>query len=183
MNPITNKETALLMLLSEQPMHAYQIEKIVEEREMRFWTEISMSSIYKLLNKLSMERLISKRRKNSENGIAKNVFSLTAAGRKTLEEKIRELISEPEHTRWRIDLATSHLGVLSQKEVLACLKGYREKLLESIDGYARLDDYLVQDNCEVYNRALAKRPKYLLEGEVRWLDEYIQELKKGGGLA
>ena len=75
MTPISNKETALLMLLAEQSMHAYQIEKIVEEREMRFWTEISMSSIYKLLNKLAREKLISKRGKNSENGINKNVFS------------------------------------------------------------------------------------------------------------
>ena len=66
MPTLSNKETALLMLLSEQPMHAYQIEKIVEQRAMREWTEISMSSIYKLLRKLEARRLISSRQQQSE---------------------------------------------------------------------------------------------------------------------
>ena len=121
MSTISNKETALLMLLAEEPMHAYQIEKVVEERDMRFWTEISMSSIYKLLKKLANDALISKKRKIADNGITKNVFSLTPKGRKALEEKINELISEPEHTRWRVDLATSHLAVLPREEIFACL--------------------------------------------------------------
>lgn len=167
-----------MMLLSELPMHAYQIEKIVEERAMRFWTEISMSSIYKLLNKLSDEKLILKRQRKGENGTTKNVFALSAAGRKELEKKVRELITEPEHTRWQVDLATSHLSVLTRSEAIACLERYREKLVEGKEGYDRLEEYLVGENCPVYNLALAKRPRYLLEGELRWIDDYIQELQK-----
>jgi len=52
MPDLTNAEAALLGLLSERPMHPYQIEKEVRSRDMRFWTELSMSSIYKLLRKL-----------------------------------------------------------------------------------------------------------------------------------
>ena len=166
------------MLLSEGPMHAYQIEKIVEERDMRFWTEISMSSIYKLLKKLSEEKLITKQRKSGEHGTRKNVFSLSTEGRKKLEIKIRELLTEPEHTRWRIDLATSHLSILPREDAIVCLDQYREKLREGIDGYHRLDEYLVDDGCPAYSRALAKRPRYLLEGELLWLEDYIQALKK-----
>jgi DNA-binding PadR family transcriptional regulator len=43
---LSNAEAALLGLLSEQSMYPYQIEKEVRYREMRFWTELSMSSIY-----------------------------------------------------------------------------------------------------------------------------------------
>lgn len=53
---ISNKEMALLGLLSEKPKHAYEIENDIKERDMRYWTEISKSSIYKLLNKLEKKK-------------------------------------------------------------------------------------------------------------------------------
>lgn len=167
------------MLLSEQPMHAYQLEKAVTDRDMRFWTEISMSSIYKLLNKLAREKLVTKSREEGENGIAKNTFALTPAGRTMLKAKIREIVSEPEHMRWRIDLATSHLSVLAMEEALECLDAYREKLNESLQGYRDLESYLTSQSCPVHALALARRPQYLLEGEIRWLDNYRKDLNKG----
>jgi DNA-binding PadR family transcriptional regulator len=168
------------MLLAEQPMHPYQLEKAVKDRDMRFWTEISMSSIYKLLNKLAREELVTKSREEGKNGIAKNTFALTLAGRTALEARIREIITEPEHTRWRMDLATSHLSVLPIEDALECLDAYREKLLESIQGYRDLESYLTSQSCPVHALALARRPQCLLEGEVRWLDEYRSDLKTGG---
>ena len=167
------------MLLAEQPMHAYQLEKAVADRDMRFWTEISMSSIYKLLNKLAREKLVTKNREEGENGIAKNTFALTPAGRTTLEAKIREIVSEPEHMRWRIDLATSHLSVLALEDALGCLDAYRKKLVESMQGYSDLESYLTSQSCPVHALALARRPRYLLEGEIRWLDDYKRDLSTG----
>ena len=49
---ISNAELALLSLIVEQPRHAYEIEQVIEERNMRYWTEIGFSSIYRLLAKL-----------------------------------------------------------------------------------------------------------------------------------
>ena len=49
---ITNSELALLGLLMESPMHGYQIEQIIEDRGMREWTTIDLSSIYYLLHKM-----------------------------------------------------------------------------------------------------------------------------------
>ena len=48
---ISNAELALLSLIVEQPRHAYEIEQVIEERNMRYWTEIGFSSIYRLLSK------------------------------------------------------------------------------------------------------------------------------------
>ena len=179
MPTISNKETALLMLLSEEPMHAYQIEKVVENRDMRFWTEISMSSIYKLLRKLAGEKFITKHREDTDNGITKNVFSLTAKGRRALADRITEIITEPEHMKWRMDLATSHLDVLPRHEALRCLAEYRTKLIEGIESYHQLDKYLGEEDCPLPSRALARRPQFLLQGEIEWLDGYVKELEEG----
>lgn len=169
------------MLLSEGPMHAYQIEKEIENREMRFWTEISMSSIYKLLNKLAREGLVAKRREDAENGNTKNVFRLTNMGLSTFRSRLREILSEPEHLRWRIDLATSHLDALPRQEAIDCLRTYRRRLEETARDYERLQDYLVGDGCPTHAHALAKRPQHLLKGELVWLEEYIAELESEEG--
>ena len=52
MNRISNIEAAILGLLCERPQYGYEIEKIIEKRNMRNWTEIGFSSIYYILKKL-----------------------------------------------------------------------------------------------------------------------------------
>jgi DNA-binding PadR family transcriptional regulator len=47
-----------LTLVAERPRHGYEIERVIEERGMREWTEIGFSSIYYLLKKLEREGLI-----------------------------------------------------------------------------------------------------------------------------
>ena len=52
MAKISNAELALLSLIAEQPRHAYEIEQVIEERNIRYWTELGFSSIYRILSKL-----------------------------------------------------------------------------------------------------------------------------------
>lgn len=51
-------EELILGLLAEQPRHGYQIEKLIEDREMRRWTEVGFSSIYYVLDKLEKKSLL-----------------------------------------------------------------------------------------------------------------------------
>ena len=182
MTTISNKEMALLGLLSEGPMHAYGIEKEIENRSMREWTEISMSSVYKLLNKLEEDALIGSEVRISSNNVAQKVYGITDEGKAALREQIRTYISEPEHYLHRIDLATSHLDQLSKEEALECLGKYRDKLTDSIRCYGELEDYLRLVECPIHSMALARRPRYLLDGEIGWVDEYIDALSGMEGI-
>ncbi len=167
---------ALLDLLSEGPMHAYGIEKEIENRSMREWTEISMSSVYKLLNKLSQAGLITAEVRLAPNNISQKVYAITEEGLAALVERIKTYLSEPEKYLHRIDLATSHLGLLSKEEAISCLKTYRQHLLEAITCYPELEKYLIGAKCPVFGLALARRPQHLLNGELKWVDEYLQEI-------
>ncbi|MDD5012350.1 MAG: helix-turn-helix transcriptional regulator [Candidatus Nanoarchaeia archaeon] len=174
---ISNKETALLGLLSEGAMHAYKIEQEIKNRAMRDWTEISMSSVYKLLRKLEKEKLIKSEMKVSQKNISQKVYSLTSDGKKKLKEKIKILISEPEKTLSRIDLATSHLDQLTKKEAIECLKKYEKRLNEMLACYKELEKYLQGCSSQKHVRALARRPQYLIIGELNWIKEYQKDLK------
>ncbi len=174
---ISNKETALLGLLSEGAMHGYKIEQEIKNRSMRDWTEISMSSVYKLLRKLEKEKLIKSDMKVSSKNISQKVYSITSEGKKELKDKIKNLVSEPEKTLSRIDLATSHLDQLTRKEATECLKKYEKKLNEMLTCYKELEKYLQNCKYPKHSLALARRPQYLIIGELNWIKEYQKEIK------
>ena len=175
---LSNAETTLLGLLAEEPMHPYQIEKEVEWRDMRFWTELSMSSIYKLLNKLEKEGLVACERGVTEGNRLRKVYSLTPEGRAALAAKLRLLLSEPEHVRWRVDIGVSNLAVLPLEEAVGCLERYREELRKQVSGYRDLEKFLIEHDCPVHRLALSRRPVFLLEAEIRWADAYLAEIRE-----
>ena len=55
---INEREAAILGLLWEKPLYGYTIEKIIEERGMRHWTDIGFSSIYYVLKRLESRNLL-----------------------------------------------------------------------------------------------------------------------------
>ncbi len=176
MSSVSNAEAALLGLLSEESMHPYRIEQEVKYRDMRFWTELSMSSIYKLLRKLEKEGLLDCETKISDENRTRRTYSVTKEGKKALRDKLSQLLCEPEHLRWRVDIGTYNIDLLTTKKALGSLKEYRKKIQKNIQGYKDLDKFLTDSGCPSHRNAVARRPIRMLEGEVRWVDEFMKEL-------
>lgn len=174
---LSSAEAALLGLLAEKPMHPYQIEQEVRYRDMRSWTELSMSSIYKLLRKLEKEGLVLKKiEKSPENRLRKG-YSLSGEGERRLQAKVRELLSEPEHTRWRVDIGTYNGNLVPEKVIREAMHAYRHALREKITGYRNLQRFLEGTGCPRHRLALAIRPVYLLEAEIAWVNSFLGQLK------
>jgi DNA-binding PadR family transcriptional regulator len=176
---LLDAHVALLGLLSEGEKHAWEIERQVKHRDMRFWTDLSQSSIYKHLRLLESAGYLSSREEASD-GRLRRVYMLTSDGRRALQVRLLDLLREPEHVKWRLDLATYNLGLLPVEKAATALKAYRDKLDESIRGYRELDEYLAGSGCAWHRRAVARRPVALLEGELRWVDEFLDEVRQGG---
>lgn len=170
-------QVALLGLLSERPMHAWEIERTARHRDMRFWTDLSTSTIYKHLGALGKAGHVSVAEEVSD-GRLRKVYSVTPQGGESLRERLRAILSEPQHLKWRLDLATYNLDLLPREEAIACLETYRRELGEGARGYRELDAYLDQSGCALHRRAVSRRPLHLLEGEMRWVDEFLDELRR-----
>jgi len=173
MTDLSNVEAALLGLLSEQPMYPYQIEQEVKNREMRFWTELSMSSIYKLLRKLENDGLVTCTNEISSGNRLRKLYSISNEGEKALHLKLENLLSEPEHIRWRVDIGTYNSTLLPDKKVREALVKYRHTLENKIKEYESLLSYLRESGCPAHRLAIAIRPVYLLKGEIQWIDSYL----------
>jgi DNA-binding PadR family transcriptional regulator len=176
MPAISDADAALLGLLSEEPKHPWQIEKDVRWRDMRFWTSLSQSTIYKQLRALEAAGLVSSREETAD-GRLRKVYTLTEDGGGALRERLCDLLTEPEHAKWRVDLGTYNIDLLPLEQALDCLGAYRAKLEESVKGYHDLEKFLVDSGCPTHRLAVARRPVHLLEGEIRWLDSYVAELR------
>lgn len=172
---VSNKEAALLGLISENPKHAYEIENDIKERDMRYWTEISMSSVYKLLNKLERGDLLHSKVKLSKNNVAQKIYSITEKGKKAFKDKLKELISVWQPSKHPIDIGLANLNLLSKKEAAAQLAKYAESLAKMMRCYIELEKFLVGRKCPLWNIQLATRRIYLAKAEKKWLSKFIKD--------
>lgn len=172
---LSNAEAALLGMLSEGPMYPYQIEQEVECRSMRDWTELSMSSIYKLLAKLEKQGFVLRTNEISKENRIRKLYSVSDEGKKALHAKLVELLSNPEHIRWQVDIGTYNCDLLPAKVVQSSLKEYRKALEKSIKCYQELQKYLKDCGCPTHRFAIATRPIFLLKGEIKWVDSYLEQ--------
>lgn len=176
MRALGNAEVALLGLLAERPKHPWQIEKDVEYRDMRSWTDLSKSTIYKRLGALERSGLAAFETEIVD-GRARKVYSATEVGRKALAAKLLEMLEVPQSPKWGIDLATYNLDLVPRDEAITALKAYRDKLRELVGSYRKLAEFLRSSGCPAYRTAVALRPQFLYEGDIRWVTEFIEMLE------
>jgi DNA-binding PadR family transcriptional regulator len=173
MNTLSNAEVALLGLLSEQSMYPYQIEQEVKYRDMRFWT-----SIYKLLRKLEKEGMVMRKNQISPGNRLQKLYSLSDTGKAALLDSLDNILRLPEHARWQIDLGINNCHLLPKKNVREALLAYRKELRNKIECYHKLLKFLIDTKCPQHRHALAKRPVFLFEAEIKWVDSFLAELTK-----
>ena len=174
---VTSAEAALLGLLSEGAKHPYQIEKDVQFRDMRYWTELSMSTIYKALTKLEVMNLVESTTQISDENRARKVYQLTPEGQEAFRDKLRELLQEPEHLRWQADVAFYFLLNLPISEQLELLASYKGALEKAIAEFKALEEFMLGMDCPPQHVSIARRWIYMTEGEVRWVEDYIGRLR------
>ena len=165
-------------LLSEKPKHAYEIEMDIENRDMRYWTEISMSSVYKLLRKLEEKKLLHSEVRLSQNNVAHRIYSLTEFGKEQFKEKLKTLVSKCQPAKYPIDVGLANLTLLDKNESTKHLHKYAESIDDMIKGYEELEKFLINEKCPLANVQLATRRLYMLKGEKRWITEFLEAFSK-----
>jgi PadR family transcriptional regulator, regulatory protein AphA len=93
MTPRNPTEFAILGLLAEQPRSGYDIKKEVETRLAHFWSE-SYGHIYPMLRRLHRRDLVSKTVERQEGRPDRNVYALTADGRRALADWFAEPVPQ-----------------------------------------------------------------------------------------
>ena len=174
---ISNLEAPILGLVHEGFRYGYEMEKIIEERNMRNWTEIAFSSIYYVLKKLEKKELITSDTERIS-GRSRKIYQVTPQGEKALKEKIRELTSNYQQITDPFDLGIGFLDRLPHEEIIASLRSYIDSLEEHerfLEG--RLAD-IEKSDWPPHIRGLVTRPLAMLGAEKKWVEGYIRDLER-----
>ena len=178
---MTDAELVILSLVAEMPRHGYQIEQVIEEREMREWTELGFSSIYYLLNKLEAGGLIdSALERPSGRGPARKVYTITEAGWKTCRQGILEALSEPPRPQSMFLLGMSNLPAVPREEALAALQHYAASLAERREHLQERMN-IGQGTIPFHVEAMFDFSLTMIQAELAWLENFIQQMEAQDG--
>jgi DNA-binding PadR family transcriptional regulator len=175
---INEREAAVLGLLCENPLYGYTIEKIIDERGMRHWTDIGFSSIYYVLKRLERRDLITSSCEQQEDKPSRKVYTITKAGRELMKDKVRCLLAQPRRIASPFDLGIVHNPLLPREETIACLKERMTALDTSIRSLQSRRAKHQQNNKPYFVLALSDRTLAHLTTEKVWVEQFIREVER-----
>ena len=124
----------VLGILKKSPMSAYEIQKLVEYRNISKWVKISTPSIYKKTLQLEEKGLIQGEIIREGKMPEKAVYTLTEAGEAEFERLMREISSSPIHLFLDFNAVIVNLDSLPLEKQRVCLTDI-ERNIQTLKAY------------------------------------------------
>ncbi len=165
---MTDAELTLLSLLYEKPCYDHELNRIIEQRGIRRWSAIGVSSMYYVLDKLEHQGLV--RHQTDEDG--RRLFSISEAGRGVLQTAVADLISTARAYDKGFEQGLANLSVLKKHQIFTALLGRQQDLSLKI---MRLRETYAQEQLSLPFSVIAmyEHRLHMLEAELAWLKEFI----------
>ena len=162
---------AILGILTDGPMHGYELKRVLADSEHGFWT-VSFGSLYPALRRLEKKGFVSV---STDGGPRRKVYQLTPEGKAYFQELLETPGAAEEDRAFALKLSffryldpDSRLGVLERRRahLTTRLAESRRSIKESANRTRRrMDDYTL---------ALINRSVSSTEADIAWLDELIE---------
>lgn len=118
----------VLGILKKEALSAYDIQKLVEYRNISRWVKISTPSIYKKVIQLEEKGYIKSSIVKEGKMAEKAVYSLTEEGEREFETLMERIASQPIHIFLDFNAVIVNLDSLSPEKQKACLAGIEENV-------------------------------------------------------
>lgn len=112
----------VLGILKKEALSAYDIQKLVEYRNISKWVKISTPSIYKKVIQLEEKGLVTSSTVKEGKMAEKAVYSLTDAGRQEFEKLMMEIACQPIHLFLDFNAVIVNLDSLTPQKQKECLE-------------------------------------------------------------
>lgn len=173
---MTNAELAILSLVVETPRHGYEIERVIEDRGMRDWTEIGFSSIYYVLKKLERNGWVESRiEQDQARGPARKVYHVTQDGLDAWHDATLEALSQPMQRYSSFLLGLSNLPGLAHEEAITALRHYAEHLAKQLERVRARSQELAP--MPYFLAAMFDHSVAVIEAELAWARRFILQLE------
>ena len=161
----------VLGMLKKEPMSAYDIQKLVEYRNISKWVKISTPSMYKKTVQLEKKGFVKGSIVKEGKMPEKVIYSLTDAGQEEFEKLMLEIAAKPIRIFLDFNAVIVNLDSLSSENRKQCIDSIEENIKE-------LKSYLEQNIHEKENlpeipatgMAVLRQQFVLAEAIEKWID-------------
>ena len=165
----------VLGILKKESLSAYDIQKIVEYRNISKWVKISTPSIYKKVIQLEKKGFMKGDIVKEGNMAEKTVYSLTEQGEKQFEKLMLEIASKPVRIFLDFNAVIVNLDSLPKEKQKSCLTEI-ENNMETLKGYIEENISLKEHLPEIPKTGMAVLEQQLILAQA--LETWIEELKE-----
>lgn len=165
----------VLGMLKKQPLSAYDIQKLVEYRNISKWVKISTPSIYKKVIQLEEKGLLQSVPVRENNMPEKAVYSLTASGEQEFERLMEELSAQPIRMFLDFNAVIVNLDSVPLEMQKSCVASI-EKNVQDLKTYLEENLQEKENAPEVPEIGMAVLRQQFVLAET--IEIWIEELKK-----
>ncbi|NLX09440.1 MAG: PadR family transcriptional regulator [Chloroflexi bacterium] len=172
---MTDAELAILSIIAEGPIYGYDLQTVITQRGLRAWTNIGVSSMYYVVEKLERQGLIDGQGSPQADGLTRRQYQITPAGFGVLQTAVADLLSTPREHANGFELGLANLHVLRPSQIRTAFIAYRQELQSRL---AQAEERLsrLQDNNQApfYVQAMFSHQAAMLEAELAWVIHFTE---------
>jgi DNA-binding PadR family transcriptional regulator len=171
---------AVLSLLTERPMHPYEISVLMRHRGQEEHIKSSRGSIYTVIEALERDGLVEAQEPSREGRRPeRTVYSITPAGSELFQGWLRDLLATPTKEYPQFTAALMLVAHIPKAEILEILDGRLGQLTDRL----RADRHARNEIAGVIPRIFMIETEYdeaMRVAEITWLRKTIAEIQGGG---
>jgi len=178
-------QLVILGLLSEKPRYGYELRQEVERRLYATFINLSGGSLYYNLGQLERAGYVEKAWSEQKGRYpARQVYQITPAGEAYLHTELRRLLFDTEAREKLFDPLNAALAFYRQtdtKELREALRVQLQWARQRAEWATRQQVYWSEQNISLPQAKLIEHGLVHLQAEVRWLENFLQELEAAEG--
>jgi DNA-binding PadR family transcriptional regulator len=171
---MTDAELAILSIIAEGPIYGRDIQTVITQRGLRAWTNIGVSSMYYVLEKLERQGLVESQGQPHVEGVARRKYQISAAGFGVLQTAVADLLSTPREYASSFELGLANLHVLRPAQIRNAFTAYRQELTSRLAQARERWQSLQQRQAPFHVDAMFEHHTRLLEAELDWVRDFIE---------
>lgn len=175
---MTAIDLIVLGVLKKQAMSAYDMQKLVEYRNISKWVKISTPSIYKKVIQLEEKGLLRSVPVRENNMPEKAVYSLTDSGRQEFERLMQEISAQPIRIFLDFNAVIVNLDSLPAEKRRSCIENI-ERNVQELKLYLEENLREKENAPEVPEAGMAVLRQQLVLAEA--IETWISSLEGGAG--
>ena len=171
---LSKPATMLLGLIYEKPINAYEIIRLLNYMNVKWWFNIADSTVYSTLKALEKKEYIAGTAEKVGNMPDRTVYSITCQGKEAFMDTLKASVVQFSYDTNIFSIAAFFLGVFPPEERRRLLEGRLEVLQKYRTGIGKQVTALWENQVPAIHGANVKRMIDLVEAEIAGTERLLE---------